>query len=163
MKNWKCKENLTNYGDTKYSGCYLVDNWCSHLTLLIWFPYQIHSKQTTYKHHIGGSHILWFTLLACTYNLHVCIWFYNLSLITKVFFNISISQKCLRTCIVFYLWNTWIRFGYTPKIIWRFFAKLVSPRKQSFYLTVVFTKTFSLMHFHRNVHFFPPKTLFLSW
>ena len=91
---------FTHYGDTKCSHYYLDNNWCSCLTLLIWFHYPIHSEQTTNKHNIGGSHLLWFTLLVCTHHLRVCIWCYSLSPFTKViFFEIklfcSIAQQNL--------------------------------------------------------------------
>ena len=72
---------------------------------------------------------------------------------------------------IFYLWTKGFETGmvthtHTPttphplKTIWKFFAKLVLPRKQSLNLPVVFSKNVNFECSRQKSAFFPPKFIF---
>ena len=115
----------------------------------------------------------------CSLVPSISYWLPNITNPATVIFNvIDFSRSYLLYFSVFYLWNaglitefskTVMRFWGVPpppmapplKCIWRFFAKLVLPRKQSFYLTVVFFPK-NAKHSSKTFNFFWNSDVFMD-
>ena len=64
--------------------------------------YPTHSEQTSNKHHLGGSHLLWFTLLDMAISSHFLLSNYFFSLFTKASLEKKINLYFKKKPFLFY-------------------------------------------------------------